>query len=359
MRVASPPSPVEVPTIADAASERDITTIPKAELHVHLNGTITEVTASELARRHGAQPEQALRLIDGRYPGRYPDFEGFLDTYLAANQFVRTPDDLELVAAEFARAQAGQHVVYTEVMFTAMICVRNGMDPAGMWAALRRGLAAAGPATRIALIIDAMRDLGRSEAEATLRLVEAADAPIVGLALTGIEGTVPVEEFVPFREAARRLGLGFTVHAGEMGPPASIVEALDVLDADRIDHGIAAIRDPQLLERLVRDQVVLDLCPSSNVGIGFFPSLEAHPVAAFWRAGVNLTISSDDPPFVRTTLSDELRHVVRLAGLTRDDLAELQRRAVRHAFASPETKAQLLGEIDAWVAGECLEATTS
>jgi adenosine deaminase len=190
-----------------------------------------------------------------------------------------------------------------------------------------------------------------AEADATLRLVEAADAPIVGLALTGIEGTVPVEEFIAYREAARRLGLGFMVHAGEMGPPGSIVEALDVLDADRIDHGVAAIRDPELLERLVRDQVVLDLCPSSNVGTGAFPPLEAHPVAAFWRAGVNLTISSDDSPFVNTTLNDELRHIVRLAGLTREDLAELQRRAARAAFASPEVKAELLGEVDAWVAG--------
>lgn len=337
--------------MADLATELDIATIPKVELHVHLNGTITEATASELARRHGADPEQALRLVDGRYPGRYPDFEGFLDTYLAANEFVRTPDDLEMVAAEFARGQAAQHVVYSEAMFTAMICIRNGMDPTAMWAALRRGLAAAGPSTRVALVVDAIRDFGRPEAEATLRLVEAADAPIVGLALTGIEGTVPVEEFVAFREAGRRLGLGFAIHAGEMGPPASIVESLDVLDADRIDHGVAAIRDPELLARLVRDQVVLDVCPSSNVGLGLFPSLEAHPVAAFWRAGVNMTISSDDPPFVHTTLTDELRHVVRLAGLTRDDLAELQRRAARHSFASSEAKAGFLGEIEAWVAG--------
>lgn len=159
-------SRAEEPTITALASELDITTAPKVELHVHLNGTITEGTASELARRHGADPEEALRLVDGRYPGRYPDFEGFLETYLAANQFVRTPDDLELVAAEFARAQAAQHVIYTEAMFTAMICVRNGMDPTAMWAALRRGLAAAGPSTRVALIIDAIRDLGRAGASA-------------------------------------------------------------------------------------------------------------------------------------------------------------------------------------------------
>jgi adenosine deaminase len=337
--------------LADLATERDITSVPKVELHVHLNGSITEATAAVLARRHGADPANALRLIDGRYPGRYPDFTGFLDSYMAANEFVRTPDDLELVASEFAIAQAAQNVVYTEAIFTAMICVRNGMEPTAMWAALRRGLAAAGPSTRVALVVDTIRDFGRPEAEATLRLVETADAPIVGLALTGVEDAVPIEEFVAFREAGRRLGLGFEVHAGEMGPPESIVASLDVLDADRIGHGVAAIRDPELLGRLVRDRVVLDVCPSSNVRVGLYRSLEAHPVAAFWRAGVNMTISSDDPPFFHTTLTDELRRVVHLAGLSRDDLAELQRRAARHSFASPEAKAALLGGIEAWVAG--------
>lgn len=332
------------------ASELDITTIPKVELHVHLNGAITEATASALARRHGEDPGKALVLVDGRYPGHYADFGGFLAAYMSANQFVRTPDDLEFVAAEFARGQAAQSIVYTEALFTAMIVVRNGIEPRAMWAALRRGLAAAGPGTTVKLVVDTIRDFGAEEADATLRLVEDADAPIVGLCLTGVEGTMPVQTFVPFRAAARRLGLGFEVHAGEMGPPSSIVESLDILEADRIGHGVAAIYDPALLERLVRDQVVLDVCPTSNVGVGLFPSLDAHPVTAFWRAGVNMTISSDDPPFFGTTLMDELRHIVRLAGLTREDLAALQRRAARAAFASPEVKAELLGEIDAWVA---------
>ena len=337
--------------MADLATERDITTLPKIELHVHLNGSITEATASVLARRHGADPESALGLVDCRYPGHYPSFEGFLDTYLAANAFVRTPDDLELVAAEFARAQAAQNIIYSEAIFTAMIYIRNGMEPTAMWSALRRGLAAAGPSTRIALVVDAIRDFGRAETDATLRVVEGADAPIVGLCLTGIEDTVPIEEFIEFRDAGVRLGLGLEVHAGEMGPPASIAASLDVLHADRIGHGVAAIRDPALLTRLVRDQVVLDVCPSSNVGISMYPSLEAHPVTAFWQAGVNMTISSDDPAFFHTTLIDELRHLVRLAGLSRDDLAELQRRAARHAFAAQETKDALLGEIEAWVEG--------
>ena len=219
-----------------------------------------------------------------------------------------------------------------------------------MWAALRRGLAAAGTSTQVGLVVDAIRDFGRPEAEATLRIVEAADAPIVGLCLTGREGTVPTTEFVEFRAEARRLGLGFEVHAGEMGPPSSIAESLDILEADRIGHGVAAIGDPVLLDRLVRDQVVLDVCPSSNVGTGLFPSLAAHPVAAFWRAGVNMTISSDDPPFFNTTLIDELGHVVRLAGLSQADLAILQRRAARAAFADDNARDAMVANIDAWLA---------
>lgn len=334
-----------VPTLA---SDRDLTTVPKVELHIHLNGSITEATARQLAERHGADPDSALHLVEGRYPGRYPAFEGFLDAFMSANQFVRTPDDLEQVATAFALQQSAQNVVYSEAIFTAMIMVRNGMEPKAMWAALRRGLAAAGPATQIGLVVDTIRTFGKAEADATVRLVEEADAPIVGLALTGVEGTAPVEQFLDYREAARRLGLGFEVHAGEMGPPSSIVDSLDLLDADRIGHGVAAARDPELLGRIVRDRVVLDVCPSSNVSVGLYPSLEAHPVAAFWRAGVTMTISSDDPPFFRTTLTDELRHVVRLAGLSRDDLAELQRRGARHSFAAPRRKEALLAEIDAW-----------
>ncbi len=160
----------------------------------------------------------------------------------------------------------------------------------------------------------------------------------------------PIEVFTILRDAATRLGMGFEVHAGEMAPPESVVEAIDILHADRVGHGVQAIRDSDLLARLVREQIPLDVCPSSNVQIGLFPSLEAHPFAAFWRAGVNMTISSDDPPFMNTTLTDELRHVVRIAGLSRNDLADLQRRAARNSFAAPDVQAEIIAAIDAWVA---------
>jgi adenosine deaminase len=334
------------------ATDHDIRTVPKIELHLHFGGSITEATAATLARRHGRDPARVLQLRDGRYPAPYADFRGFLRAFLAANQFIRTADDLELVATELARGQAAQNVIYSETIFTAMIYVRNGMAAESMWAALDRGLRAAGPATRVAVLVDAIRDFGPTEADATVALVEAAgrDIPIVGLGLTGIEGTMPVADFVPYAYAARRLGLGLEVHAGEMGPPSSVVESLDILHADRIGHGVSAIQDPALVERYVRDRVVLDVCPTSNVAIGEYPSLEAHPMRAFWDAGVSFNISSDDPPFFGVTLTDELRNVVRVLELSRSDLAELQRRGARAAFQPQAVRDELVARIDAWEA---------
>jgi adenosine deaminase len=334
--------------LTGTATEHDIRSIPKVELHVHLGGSVTEATAIELARRHGLDPAAVLPLRHGRYPSAYPDFPSFLRTLMAINDLVRTRDDMETIAAAFARAQEAQGIVYSEVIVTGLSHVRAGLDPRELWAGLMAGFAAGASDARVAIIVDAIRDFGPSELEATLSLIEAADAPIVGVGLTGIEGTHPIEEFAFIRREADRLGLGVEVHAGEMGPPESIAASLDVLGADRIGHGVAAIRDPALLERLIRDQVPLDVCPTSNVMIGLFPSLEAHPVRDLWEAGVNLTISSDDPPIMGVTLIDELRHVVRLAGLTRADLAELQRRAARAAFLPQDERLGLVARIDAW-----------
>ncbi|HEV2005457.1 MAG TPA: adenosine deaminase [Candidatus Limnocylindrales bacterium] len=331
------------------ANDDDIASIPKIELHVHFGGNFSEAIAAELAERHGVDPAIAVPLEDGRYPRGYRDFPEFLRALIALDDLVRTPEDVETVAAAFARGQASQGVIYSEVIVTALSHIRQGIEPDDLWAALRSGFATA-PETRIGIVADAIRNDGPADLEVTLRLIEAADAPIVGVGLTGIEGSWPVGDFAMIRREADRLGLGVEVHAGEMGPPASIAASLDVLGADRIGHGVAATYDPALLERLVRERVPLDVCPTSNVQIGLFPSLEAHPVRRFWEAGVNMTISSDDPHLMGTTLTDELRHVARLAGLTRDGLAELQRRAARAAFLPAAERLALEARIDAWAA---------
>jgi aminodeoxyfutalosine deaminase len=336
----------------DLASAADIASVPKVELHVHYGGSVDEATASVLARRHGLDPDAVLPLQDGRYPATYADFAAFLRALIAINGLIRTSDDVEFAAAAFARGQAAQNVMYSEIIVTAMSHVREGIPPRELWSALRRGFASVGPTTRIGIVVDAIRDFGPPELEATFRLIEDADAPIVGVGLTGAEDTWPTADFAFIRRQADELGLGVEVHAGEMGPPASVTASLDVLGADRIGHGVASARDPGLLDRLVRDQVPLDVCPTSNVRIGLYPSLEAHPFVQFWRDGVNMTISSDDPPLMHVTLTEELANVVRLAQLSRSDLAELQRRAARAAFLPDHERAALVARIDAWEAAQ-------
>ncbi|MFA9430000.1 adenosine deaminase [Egicoccus sp. AB-alg2] len=351
MSASSPSSRASAPGVTDD----DLVALPKVELHVHLEGSIAAPTAVELARRHGEDPEAVLEVVRGRdgqlaYPAPFRDFLHFVDTFLATSRQVRTPDDLATVAAAFARGQAAQGVRWTEATFTALTLVDNGMEPAAMWQALRDGFAEV-PDTRVGLIVDSVRDLGVDASKRTVRLVEEADAPIVGLGLTGIEGSVPERDFGHLREVADRLGLGLAVHAGETGTPDNVRSALDDLGAQRIGHGIATAADPELLARVAREQVVLEVCPSSNVTLSIVPDLDAHPLPTLWEAGAAVTINSDDPPFFSTTLTDELRHAERLLGLNRRDLADLQRRAARAAFAPPEVRADLVGQIDRWDAG--------
>jgi len=348
-------SPTPSSTSANGVTDSDLASLPKVELHVHLEGSIAAGTAVELARRHGEDPEAVLEVVRGQdgelaYPAPFRDFLHFVDTFLATTRQVRTPDDLATVAAAFARGQAAQGVRWTEATFTALTLVDNGMEPAAMWEALRDGFAEV-PDTRVGLIVDSVRDLGVEASRRTVALVEAADAPIVGLGLTGVEGSIPEREFAHLRDAAERLGIGWAVHAGETGTPDNVRAALDDLGARRIGHGIAAVQDPDLLARVAREQVVLEVCPSSNVTLSIVPDLDAHPLPTLWEAGVNVTINSDDPPFFSTTLTDELRHAKRLLGLTRRDLAELQRRAARAAFAPDDVKADVLRQIDSWDAG--------
>ncbi|MEX2324192.1 MAG: adenosine deaminase [Nitriliruptoraceae bacterium] len=335
------------PDVGARAAGDDIASMPKIELHVHLEGTISAAVARQLAQRHGHDPAAELVLENGRYPQRYQDFMHFVDTFLATSRQIRTPDDLETVAAAFAAEQARQNIVYSEVTFTALTHVANGMPERDMWRALDSGLSAEGGIT-IGVIVDAVRELGPEAADRTITMIEDASANIVGLGLTGVEGSVHESAFVALRTAANRLGLGLTVHAGETGAPANVAAALDELDTDRIGHGVASIDDPELVVRLAREQVVLEVCPTSNVTLGLYPSLDAHPLPQLVSAGVAVTINSDDPPFFGTTLTDELRIAANVLGLDRAGLAQLQTRAIDASFAPAGIKRAVRRQIETW-----------
>jgi aminodeoxyfutalosine deaminase len=333
---------VNVPTRDQLAA------LPKVELHVHLEGSIRADTAIELARRHGEDPDEALVLEDGRYPARFRDFMHFVDTFVRTSRQVRTPDDLCTVAADFAAGQAAQNVVYTEATFTAVTLIDNGWRPDVLWQALIDGFASQ-PETDVRLLVDAVRDAGPDHAERTVAAVEeglAAGAPIVGFGLAGIEGSYPERDFRMLRDAADRLGIGLAVHAGETGTPDNVRAALDDLGADRIGHGIAVVRDPDLMARVADAGVPFEVCPSSNVTLGLVDEIPVHPVRAMYDAGVAVTIGSDDPPFFDTTLTDELWRVAELLRLDLAQVVELQRRAAGAAFVSDERRAALLAAIE-------------
>lgn len=319
--------------------------LPKIELHVHLEGTVDADTARTLAANHSLDPS-SLPFGDAGYPTRFDSFQHFVDCYLGVCALIRTPDDLGAIAAAFAKAQQAQNVLYTEVTFTALTHVRNGMEPKAMWQAVSDGFAEAD--THIRLIVDAVRDMGPQHGTDTVALVEAADADICALGLTGIEGSTPEREFRMLSEAAQEMGLGLTIHAGETKGPEIVRAALDDLGAQRIGHGVGSMPDDELVARLVKDFVPVEVCPTSNVVLGVFPSLEEHPFPEMWKRGMNVTVNSDDPPFFSTTLTDELENASRLAALEVADVAELQRRAAHAAFCSQDVKGNLLAAIGAW-----------
>jgi aminodeoxyfutalosine deaminase len=331
--------------VAELSSEA-LAGLPKVELHVHLEGSISAGDAIRLARRHGEDPDAVLGLHEGDYPDHYDGFDHFLTTFLATSGQVRDPDDLAEVAAAFVRGQADQGVVWTETTFTALTLVDAGMEPAAMWAALRDGFAAAD--VGVGLIIDTVRDLGAGAAPRTIALVEDADAPVVGLGLTGLEGSTPEGEFTALRDAADRLGLGFAVHAGETGTAANVRAAVDELGADRIGHGVAVLEDPPLTGRLAAAGTVFEVCPSSNVALGVAPSLDAHPLPAMAAAGLAVTVHSDDPPLFSTTLTRELGHAARLLDLDVDGMARLQTRAAQASFAPEPVRRRTLDAIERW-----------
>jgi len=345
-------------------SAERVATLPKVELHVHLEGTISAGTAAELARARGEDPRSVL-VLEGpsddagrtdaealRYPNPFRDFLHFVDTFLASSAQIQEPSDLTTVATAFATGQAEQGVRWSETTFTAVTMERRGWQPAAMWEALAEGLAAE-QRTSIGLILDTPRDLGADVARRSVLLARdaiAAGLPVVALGLTGIEGSVPAQEFVILREAADELGIGLVVHAGETGGPSEVADALDVLRSDRIGHGIAAIQDGALLARIAAEGTVLEVCPTSNVTLGIVASLDEHPLVGLCDAGVAVTISSDDPPFFSTTLTRELSHAVRLLDLDEAGLAAFQRRAIDASFAPAALRSDIHAALDGWLA---------
>ncbi|KPI23102.1 adenosine deaminase [Streptomyces sp. NPDC054950] len=325
--------------------------LPKAELHLHIEGTLEPELAFELAARNGV----ALPYADTdelRKAYQFEDLQSFLNLYYELMAVLRTERDFEDLANAYLARAAAQGVRHAEIFFDPQAHLARGVSMStvvdGLWRALGASEAEHGISTR--LILCFLRD---ESAESALETLEAARPHldrITGVGLDSAEVGHPPVKFREVYEAAAALGLRRVAHAGEEGPPEYITEALDVLGVERVDHGLRCMEDPALVERLVRERIPLTLCPLSNVRLRTVDVLADHPLPAMLDAGLLCTVNSDDPAYFGGYAGDNFDAVGAALGLGEERLRELARNSFVASFLEDdeERRARYLAEVDAY-----------
>ena len=322
--------------------------LPKAELHLHLEGSITAATLVELSRTNDAvpfTPEQAL----GVY--RYHDFPSFLMSFKAVTERLHTPADYETITYNMVRDLAAQGVRHAEVYLSIGILYRFGrLDPDAVMEAAERGRLRGEEefGTTVLWIIDAVRHFGVPEAERVFR--KAANLrgqypAVVGIGIGGDEAGGPAHGFREVYAEAKQAGLHLTCHAGESTGPQSVWGALNI-GAERIGHALTAQEDPELVEVLVQRQIPLELNVTSNLRTGCCPALDEHPVKRYFEEGLMITVNSDDPPFFGATLLDEYQLLHGEFGFSLEQMRELAANSFEASFLPPDRKLRHLGEVE-------------
>jgi aminodeoxyfutalosine deaminase len=314
-----------------------IASLPKAELHLHLEGSIQPATVATLTARHGLRQTEAE--VRERYA--YRDFSEFIEAFKWVTSFLRDPQDYALITADLAEHLLTQNVFYAEITLSVGVMLLRKQQPEANFAAILR---AAEPfakrGLRLKWIFDAVRQFGGAEA---MRVVDAArvcaSKEIVAFGIGGDELSTPTVEFRSVYDRAAEQGLHRLMHAGEIGGPEKIREAIELLGVERIGHGIAAIHDPALMDLLAERRIPLEVCPTSNIRTGALDKqfgrkktvVGDHPLPQLLRHGIPVVLSTDDPAMFHTTLEDEYR-AAHAMGLTERELTQLVANSKEFAF---------------------------
>jgi adenosine deaminase len=328
-----------------------ITGLPKAELHLHIEGSLEPELMFALAERNGVEiPFTSVEEVRAAYD--FSNLQDFLDIYYAGANVLRTEQDFhDLAAAYFDRA-AADGVVHAEIFFDpqthtdrgiAFGTVIEGLLSAMVGAETKHGMTSK-------LILCFLRHLDEDAAFATLTAAEPWLDRIAGVGLDSSELGHPPEKFARVFAAARAKGLKLVAHAGEEGPPDYVHQALDLLDIDRLDHGNRSLEDPVLTARLAREAMTLTVCPLSNLKLCVVEDMADHPIDRMLAAGLRATINSDDPAYFGGYINANFRAAAEARGLTRDDLATLARNSFLGSFLPDDTVAEHLARLDAYVA---------
>ena len=321
-----------------------IRSLRKAELHLHIEGSLEPELMFELAGRNGVKlPYADIEAVRRAYD--FADLQSFLDLYYAGAAVLRTEQDFHDLCWAYLQRAYVDGVVRVEMFFDPQTHTARGvrfetvLD--GLEAACRRGERELGISS--ALIMCYLRHLSEESAFETLEMARPHAHRIIGVGLDSGERGNPPSRFQRVFEASAGLGWHRVAHAGEEGPPAYIIEALDLLRAERIDHGVRAVEDPALVRRLARDRIVLTVCPLSNIKLCVFPSLDRHNLHTLIDAGVRVTINSDDPAYFGGYVAENYIQTAEALALDRPTLKQIARTSLEGSFA-PQA------DIDRWLA---------
>lgn len=320
--------------------------VPKAELHVHLEGSIAPTTLLILARRNDvALPVETVEEMQQWFIFR--DFNHFIEIYFAISRCLKTAGDYELIAYEFGANMARQHIRYAEITFSpGTHAFALGVPFDTYFAGLTRGRLRAREDFGVEMrwVFDIVRNIEDEARNAKLAdyttsvAIEGMQDGVVALGLGGAEIGYPPERFARWFERALAAGLHSAPHAGETVGPDSPWGALRTLGAERLGHGVRSVEDPALVAHLAERRIPLEVCPTSNIRLSVYPSIDAHPLPALYVAGVPVTINSDDPPLFNTTLNDEIQLLAAHFGFDLDTIHEMLLNGVRYSFLPVQEK---------------------
>lgn len=322
-----------------------INALPKAELHLHLEGTVTPETLVELRQRHG----KASTLAEAQALYQYKDFLGFLMAFKTLTEDLQTPEDYELITYRLMEQLKAENVLHAEVYVSVGVCVWRKQDFAAIFEGLERGRARGERDFGVSLlwIFDAVRQFGADAAHKVFQLaVSYRDRNVVGIGIGGDEKKGPAELFRTQYAYAAEHGLRLTAHAGESDGPESIWGALN-LGTERIGHGLTAIEDRELMEELATRQIPVEICLTSNLRTGCCVTLQNHPVRRYFDQGLMITLNSDDPALFGSTLNQEYELAQKEFGFTDEHLRELARNSFEASFLTAEKKVAFLDLLDA------------
>ena len=329
----------------------DLSLLPKAELHLHIEGTFEPELIFAIAERNGiALDYPSVAALRDAY--RFTDLQSFLNVYYAGMRVLRTEQDYEDLATAYLRKAKSQNVRHAEIFFDPQAHTGRGIAFStvvdGLASALAKSERDFGITTK--LIMCFLRDLPAASAMETLEQALPYRDRIVGVGLDSAEAGNPPSKFQVVFERARAEGFIAVAHAGEEGPPEYVWQALDLLKVSRVDHGVRSMEDPKLVERLRRTQMPLTVCPLSNLRLKVVSDLAHHPLKRMLDAGLRASVNSDDPAYFGGYAGDNFREVTRALNLSREDVVTLAKNSFLSSFIDDEAKRAHVAEIDRAVA---------